>query len=94
MIALRMLMDIHLAEKPEERDPQDKQYRVPDKQQSDARHKRDEVEECRDGGEGGYDFCVDLYIVSDALEVGRERKHTHFPSLYLCSRFAACRSTP
>jgi len=64
MIALRMLMNIHLAEQAEERDPEDEQDGVPYEQKPDARNEGDEVEEGGDGREGGDDFGVDPFPVA------------------------------
>lgn len=59
-IPLRVLLDIHIAKQAEQRDPEDEEDRVPYEDEGDAAGEGDEVEERRDGGEGGGDFCVDL----------------------------------
>lgn len=63
-IALRPLLDVHIAKQAEERDPQDEEDRVADPGERDAGCEWDEVEQGEDGGEGGGYFCVDLFCVS------------------------------
>jgi hypothetical protein len=109
-IALRVRFDIHVAKQAEECDPQDKQDRVPDEDEGDARCEGDEVEQRGNGGQGGGYFCIDLEhsVISLWFIVGRDGRgigrtepaeegggmRTHFPSLYLPCWSAACRSTP
>lgn len=105
-IALRPLLDIHIAKQAEERDPQDEEDRVADPGEGDAGGEGDEVEQGEEGGEGGGHFCVDLFSVSTVMtkegcgarkqveEGAGEERQTHFPSEYLCSLSALCRSTP
>jgi hypothetical protein len=52
--------DVHLAEDTEEGDPKDEEDGVPNEEEWDARGKGDDVECCRDGGQGGCYFCEDL----------------------------------
>lgn len=61
-IALRPLLDIHIAKQAEERDPQDEQDRVADPGEGDAGGEGDEVQQGEEGGEGGGYFCVDRFF--------------------------------
>jgi hypothetical protein len=101
-IPLRVRLDIHIAKQSKERDPEDEQDRVERPGEWDARGEGDEVEQGQDGGEGGdyfgEDLCADIPRL--AFVLGREGvglrggRQTHFPSLYLRSLSALCRSTP
>jgi hypothetical protein len=98
-ISLSIGMDIQVAKDTKESDPEDEENQIPDEEEWNARYEGNEVDDGGDSGEGGSDFGVDLGMLARLVEgkLSQERKgskRTHFPSLYLCSLFARCRSTP
>jgi hypothetical protein len=63
-ITLGVLLDVHTTKDAEESDPEDEEYRIPDKGEWNARHEWDHVEDGCNGREGASDHCVYLERVS------------------------------
>ena len=59
-VALRVRLDIQVAEQSKDRDPEDEEDGVGYPREGDAGGKGNEVEEREEGGEGGCHFCEDL----------------------------------
>lgn len=70
-VALGVLIDVHLAEDAEQRDPQDEEHQVPRPHEPEAQDEGYQVQHSREGGQAADHLCVDPFAVDIcALLVG------------------------